>query len=57
MQKEGQNMPTMNRATGHQPVEPDKGPAAPTPKDEPGPGGLPHQKHHDPEDPDFDDAD
>jgi hypothetical protein len=42
--------------TGHQPVEPDKGPV-PAQKEEPGRVGLPHQKHHDPEDPGFDDAD
>jgi hypothetical protein len=44
------------QVTGHQPVEPDKGPV-PTPKEESGRFGLPHQKHHDPEDPGFDDAD
>jgi hypothetical protein len=45
--------------TGRQPVEPDEGPAipVPTPQDEPGSGHLPHQKHHDPDEPDFDEAD
>ncbi|MDB5814316.1 MAG: hypothetical protein JWM03_166 [Rhodocyclales bacterium] len=46
-------MPSINCATGHQPVEPDKGAQMP-PKDEPKPG-PPQPKHHDPED--ADDAD
>jgi hypothetical protein len=53
-------MRNVSSATGHQPVEPDKGPdqspQAPA-KDEPGTSGAPHRNHHDPEDPDFDDAD
>ncbi|MEC5388305.1 hypothetical protein VVD49_21410 [Uliginosibacterium sp. H3] len=44
-----------NQVTGHQPVEPDKGPV-PIPKDEPAHASPPHRKHHDPEDPDFEET-
>ncbi|MDB5800343.1 MAG: hypothetical protein JWL63_1282 [Rhodocyclales bacterium] len=48
-------MSRINGATGHQPVEPDRGPESP-PQEEPSPG-IPQPKHRDPEDPDYDDAD
>jgi hypothetical protein len=47
------NIPLDAQATGHQPVEPDKGPEQ-APKDDP---TNPHHKFPEPEDDDFDDAD
>ena len=52
-------MPQLYQVTGHQPVEPDRGPegdVVPPFKDEPGPTGAPKRKHHDPEDPGSGDA-
>ncbi|HSD36954.1 MAG TPA: hypothetical protein VLC92_05565 [Rhodocyclaceae bacterium] len=51
-------MSNRSQVTGHQPVEPDKGPGAPLPPPTDKQGqSLPHQRHHDPEEPDADEAD